>query len=240
VPGTFFASDIHLAPAAGDEIAPLFLSFIKDRVHGADSLYLLGDFFDYWIGPVMLHEPEWEPIFTALRELAGSGTAVTLLHGNRDFLLGDPEAASLGASIPGESHAITLGNQRLFLAHGDCFSTRDKNYQRMKKVLRNPLLKAFVRHSPHFVSNRLALLLKRQTERAVERKSSYETSIDRSAVREVMARGYDVVICGHFHKPADERLEGAGRLITLSDWTARGGHYVEFRDNALSLKFFPG
>ena len=240
MPGSFFASDLHLTPTVGDEISPLFISFIKERVHGADSLYLLGDFFDYWIGPAMLHEPKLEPIFTVLRELAGSGTAVTLLHGNRDFLLGGPEAASFGASIPGESHAITLVDQKIFLAHGDCFSTRDKNYQQMKKVLRNPLLKVLVRHLPYFVSNRLALLLRRQTERAVGQKSSYETSMDLSAVRDVMTRGYDVVICGHFHKPGDERLEGAGRLITLSDWTVKGGHYAEFRDNALSLKSFPG
>lgn len=236
---TIFASDIHLSPADKAGVIPFFLSFLKDRLEGASSLYLLGDIFDYWVGPGMLSEPGLEPVFSAIRDLTGAGVGVTLLHGNRDFLFGRREAKSLGVSNPGESVETALEGKRIFLTHGDLFCTRDLAYQRMKRILRNPLLKKLVRAMPRPMSNRLAHKLKSSTERSLKRKSPYETSIDLKSVQEVMDQGFDAVICGHFHETADEILEGGGRLITLSDWTSSQGSYAEFREGDLSLKLFP-
>ena len=44
-----FASDIHLA-ADRPAIVELFLRFLREVAIDAQSLYLLGDVFEYWVG----------------------------------------------------------------------------------------------------------------------------------------------------------------------------------------------
>ena len=44
-----FISDLHLA-AERPQIIDLFGDFVDDIAAGADTLYILGDFLEYWIG----------------------------------------------------------------------------------------------------------------------------------------------------------------------------------------------
>ena len=46
---TLFISDLHLC-ADRPAITDLFLEFIYARAARADALYILGDWFEYWIG----------------------------------------------------------------------------------------------------------------------------------------------------------------------------------------------
>ena len=51
-----FISDLHLSedrPAANER----FFSFLEGEARGADALYILGDFFEYWIGDDDLADP---------------------------------------------------------------------------------------------------------------------------------------------------------------------------------------
>lgn len=79
-------SDLHLEEERPD-ISRAFLDLLAGRARSASALYILGDFFEAWIGDDAM-TPFQRSICQALRELSDSGTAIFLMHGNRDFMLG--------------------------------------------------------------------------------------------------------------------------------------------------------
>ena len=79
-----FISDLHLDPSL-NFLRNGFLRFLKTEAQLADHLYILGDLFELWLGDD--HKTKFnESIIDALRALPGQ---IFLMHGNRDFLIGD-------------------------------------------------------------------------------------------------------------------------------------------------------
>jgi len=233
-----FASDFHLSPRGKPEVLSVFISFVEERVYGAKSFFILGDLFDYWTGKGMLSENGLLPVFDCLMKLSSSGTKVTILHGNRDFLMRNAEAQRFGASVAGESLDISVGGDRRFLTHGDMFCTMDRSYQRMKRVLRSPMVRTAARFFPQKIALWTAGRFRRISERAVQKKTSYTTSLDLKSIQSVISKGINIVICGHTHDCEDTVLANGGRLISLSDWGNNGGTYADFRNGSIGLKLF--
>jgi UDP-2,3-diacylglucosamine hydrolase len=235
-----FASDFHLSSRDPESVLT-FRSFVEECVLGAGAFFILGDLFDTWIGPAQLKDPGLKPALTALRSLAQEGTRLTILQGNRDFLLGWREEAELEARIPGESMEVEIQGIRLFLAHGDMFCSRDRAYQRMKRVLRSPIVRVLAGILPPPAVMALARRLRSRSERAVSAKTAGETDLHVPDIESlVSARNYDAVICGHIHRTEERILTGGARLIVLSEWSKGRGGYALARDGTIALREFTG
>ena len=91
MPATLFISDLHLA-GERPAINRLFFSFLREQASRAAMLYVLGDLFEYWIGDEELDAADGDPLARKVAEAFGAlsrgGVAVRLMHGNRDFLIG--------------------------------------------------------------------------------------------------------------------------------------------------------
>ena len=74
---TLFISDLHLEESRPD-ITEAFLGFLNGTASGVDQLYILGDFFEAWIGDDE-RTPLQEQIAAALRKLRDSGTDIFLI-----------------------------------------------------------------------------------------------------------------------------------------------------------------
>ena len=84
---TLFISDLHLTeerPEANER----FIGFLEDKARAAGELYILGDFFEYWIGDDDLAAPFNAVVAGLLRDLSQRGIPLYFMHGNRDFLIG--------------------------------------------------------------------------------------------------------------------------------------------------------
>src|SRR5690554_24690 len=81
-----FVSDLHLE-ARRPDITRAFLRFLDEQASQADALYILGDFFEVWLGDDN-PDPLADQISAALLSLSQSGVPVFVMHGNRDFLIG--------------------------------------------------------------------------------------------------------------------------------------------------------
>jgi UDP-2,3-diacylglucosamine hydrolase len=233
-----FASDIHLAPTGDRWVVPVFTRFLDRQAREAEKLFILGDLFDYWAGRRQLDDPKLAPVVQAMHRVAEAGVSITLLPGNRDFLLSPSEARRLGAEMGGEVVEVEAQGLKLFLTHGDLFCTFDVRYQRMKKVLRNPAVLFLARSIPSWLALAAAKRLRKHSSRVKRLKSPHETSLDKEYIQRVARKGFDAILCGHVHQAGVEDLEGGGRLITLADWNSEGGSYVRLRDGKLSLQFF--
>src|SRR6185437_10263882 len=87
---SLFISDLHLS-GERPETSDQFFRFIDEEARRAGALYILGDLFEYWVGDDELTGRDGDPlaaeVVRALRKLSDDGVKVSLMHGNRDFLL---------------------------------------------------------------------------------------------------------------------------------------------------------
>ena len=129
---TYFISDLHLS-ASHPEITRAFLEFVEKKATHADALYILGDFFEVWVGDDDI-TPLTKNVCLALQTLSQQGTAIYLMQGNRDFLMGKHFASSACATLIQDPCTIDCYGKSLLLCHGDSLCTDDTNHQRFRMI----------------------------------------------------------------------------------------------------------
>ena len=130
-----FVSDLHL-DAAAPEATEQFLDFLRTHAAGAEALYILGDLFEVWVGDDE-PDPEKARICAALRALTASGVACFVIHGNRDFLLGQQFCDRTGVPLLPDPVVAELDGERVLVTHGDALCTDDHSYQELRSIVRD-------------------------------------------------------------------------------------------------------
>jgi len=220
----YFVSDLHLDPAEPD-IERRCFDFLAGPVREADALYLLGDLFESWVG-------DDDPQATArrlaqtLRLLAVNGTAVFLMRGNRDFLLGEDFARECGAVLLPDPVVTDIGGRRVLLTHGDALCVDDRPYQRLRALLRD----ADVQRSLLGLSIERRQALAGEARRGSRRHTgSTDPGLmdvnERAVTAAFHASGAEFMVHGHTHRPALHQYTIDGRSCVravLGDWHQHG------------------
>lgn len=232
-----FISDLHLAPEAPRTVEA-FLAFLRGPAVGADALYILGDLFEYWLGDDDCDSAFNQPLLAALHALSASGTPISFIAGNRDFLAAHGFAEAAGLSLQPDPYLLEVGGQRLLLSHGDALCTDDVAYQAYRQQVRNPAVQADFLSRP--MPERRAIIqgLRERSEQAKQGKAYEIMDVNADALAHLLREnGYPVLIHGHIHRPALHRLEVDGRPCerwVLSDWHG-AAPYLEWVDGVLSV-----
>lgn len=219
-----FISDLHLKTEQPETIG-LFLDFLADEAAKAKALYILGDLFEAWLGDDLLL-PGYEPILEAMKRLSDSGVSLYVMHGNRDFLLGERFAQLTGATLIDDPCVIDLYGTPTLLMHGDLLCTDDLPYQAMRKQLRDPhWINAFLEKSPEERID-FARQLRERSQKETGEKDEAIMDVNQKTVLQTL-RQHEVsrLIHGHTHRPAIHPLEYEGHAATryvLGDWGSRG------------------
>ncbi|HEK1010018.1 TPA: UDP-2,3-diacylglucosamine diphosphatase [Pseudomonas putida] len=217
-------SDLHLQEERPD-ITRAFLDLLDGRARHAKALYILGDFFEAWIGDDAM-TPFQQSICQALRQLSDRGTVVYLMHGNRDFLIGQDFCKAAGCTLLADPSVIELGGEQVLLMHGDTLCTRDLAYMKMRRYLRNPLSLWILQHLPLATRQKLARKLRSESRAQTRMKATEIVDVTPEEVPKVMAaHGVRTLVHGHTHRPAIHKLVVNGepaRRIVLGDWDRRG------------------
>ena len=235
-----FISDLHLE-AERPDITRAFLHFLSTRARSAQALYILGDFFEAWIGDDGMDEFQ-HSIARALRELTDSGTRIYLMHGNRDFLIGKAFCREDGCTLLRDPSLIDLGGEKILLMHGDSLCTLDVAYMKLRRWLRNPLTLFILRNLPLATRHKLARKLRKESRAQTRMKASEIVDVTPAEVEKIMRdKGVRILIHGHTHRPAVHELEIDGRparRIVLGDWD-RQGWALEADEQGMQQAPFP-
>ena len=230
-----FISDTHLH-ATDSQLTEHFVNFLETRAFKADALYILGDLFDLWVGDDDQSQYN-RKIIQALRQLTKNGTKFYFQRGNRDFLIGTRFAKETGCEILEETHVLLTENTRALLMHGDSLCWDDVDYQKTRKIMRDPKWQANLLKQPLNERYKIADQYRQASQTSVQQKSMQMMDVTHDAVAQIMSQHQvSLLIHGHTHRPAEHQLSVQGkslRRIVLGDWRAkRPAEYLEYRDGA--------
>lgn len=241
-----FVSDLHLS-AQAPGVTRLFLDFLAGRARAAAELYVLGDLFEAWPGDDCIDDPDDRynaGIVAALRELSDAGVALSVMRGNRDFLLGDDFAAKSGARLLPDPYVLSLPAWQFVLAHGDALCTDDREYQTFRLQVRDPAWRAAFLAKPLAERKAIAAALRRQSENSKRDKAQYQMDLNAGATEDFLREhGYATFIHGHTHRPAthDHIVDGIHvERWVLADWHDDRGECLCWNGETLTREALKG
>lgn len=220
---TFFISDLHLDPLR-PEITHIFLNFLATQAVNADALYILGDFFETWIGDdnqsTLIHS-----VKSALRSLSQQ-VPVYIMRGNRDFLLGTQFMHQTGCQLLPDPTIINLYGTPTLLMHGDTLCIDDVPYLEFRTKAHNVRNQRIFLTLPLLIRKTIARILRMLSKQRSNRTNQIFIDANLEEIKRLM-KLYQVklLIHGHTHRPSIQYFDPAKDTtcrIVMSDWEESG------------------
>lgn len=218
---TLFIADLHLSENHR-HITDALLGFLDKEASNAETLYILGDMFEVWVGDDE-HTVLMDEVAQKLTDYSQrNNTKIYFIHGNRDFMLGKRFAKQASMTLLPEHTEIDLYGIKTLILHGDTLCLFDKNYQRMRKIIHNPILQ--------FVFNCLPLRFRKRIgwkiRTASQSKKVYKNNemmgvTEHEVLRLMVQHNVQQLIHGHTHQVNTHHFsvnEKPGKRYDVGDW----------------------
>ncbi len=207
-----YLSDLHLEDPAG-RVFETFARLLDAEAGAAEAIHILGDLTEVWVG-----DDDDGPLACALREVlkqAASRCRVTVMHGNRDFLMGAAFARDTGVELISDPHLLEDGT---LLAHGDAFCVDDAEYQQVRTLFRSSQWQQDILAQSLDARRELARNLRAQSQQTNANKAENIMDVAVPEVDRVVAELHAArLIHGHTHRPGRHRHQWGNRYV-LGAW----------------------
>lgn len=235
-----FIADAHLVSPEEPNYR-LLLRFLNELEGNLDTLYVMGDLFDFWLGFPSHPYPQYDAAIDALERLVQSGCRLVYYEGNHDFHLGTVFSERLKAEIHTGPAIEFIQGKRLYICHGDQINAADRLYRLLRFLLRTRLVAAGVRHFPSKWAEIIREGLQKRSQAGYNAKAARwdYRQILLGFARKQQEQGYDGLVTGHFHLALCENIPGVPfTLLSLGDWMEQLT-YGEMQDGELRLMTYP-
>jgi len=211
-----YVGDVHLD--LGDpDVAP-FTRMLHGLSATCDSLVLMGDLFNLWIGRPGMQLAHQHEVAETLRAIRGRGVAVHYIEGNRDYGIGAAFLGDLFDTAGDQGLELRVAARSLWAIHGDLANRADRRYRAWRRLSRGPVWRCFSL-LPAGLQLRVAGKLEtwmRSTNLAF--KGAFPRERIGEYASEFVARGHDAVVLGHFHIEKHWQLPAGGSVYVLPEW----------------------
>ncbi len=206
-----FISDLHLDPGRPD-IADRFHAFLAGIEDRLDVLFILGDLFEYWVGDDGIDRCGYRDYVAALASAADRLDGLHLMHGNRDFLMGEALCRETGCTLVADPCVADIGGLRVLLAHGDAYCTDDIGHMSFRGQVRQAAWQLEFLSQPLTERLDFARRARAASELGKAEKSMQIMDVNRNAVEQALEQsGVRLMIHGHTHRPGLHRYRIGGR-----------------------------
>lgn len=238
----YFISDAHFGSGFGNEVQriKLFTQF-SNAITGTDSeLYILGDFFDFWIEYRQVVRTDYVKVLASFYNLTQSGVKITIVRGNHDFMDYSYFSREFGVTILNGHNSLELNGIKVRLCHGDDLAG-DWKYRALHAILRNPFAqRCYTLIHPEIgvgLATSLSHLSRKHSSKtgrylSDERQAWYHNCVDNL----LGTSGDELLLMGHTHRADLSRLSN-GVYANCGTWLnaptvmmldERTLHYFEF------------
>tara|TARA_B100000953_G_scaffold36554_1_gene28493 strand:+ start:537 stop:1286 length:750 start_codon:yes stop_codon:yes gene_type:complete len=239
-----FISDLHLEESRPD-ITRTLLQFLNINSGKCAALYILGDLFEVWIGDDE-QNPLIDEITSALRGFHVAGSSIYLMHGNRDFLIGDNFAKRCGAELIEDPCILKTEAGHIILLHGDTLCTDDLEYMQFRAQVRQQIWQQEFLAKPLDDRRAFAQEARQASQKTAGIKDNSIMDVNGQAVLDLFNQFQEnMMLHGHTHRPAVHELAFSnpingqikGQRIVLGDWNNKAW-YAETQNKEISLLSF--
>lgn len=224
-------SDLHLSP---DEpaLVQAFLALLDDclALPALKRLLILGDWFEVWLGDDAYltlsdeaKQQHWlTPLLNKLKQLRIQGCDIAIMHGNRDFLLGQPFCNLFGGQLIAEPYIVKIAQKSYRLEHGDALCTDDKKYQFFRKIMRLRLMQWYLLHKSLEKRVAIADSIRQKSKQNNAKKTADIMDVNEQAVTLALTH-HQALVHGHTHRPAIHEIKNIHDIenkkrYVLGDW----------------------
>ncbi len=214
-------SDVHLGtPGSNAKALENYLKSVKP-----DILILNGDIIDIWQFKKKYWPASHMKVIKRFFAFLSKKTKVYFIPGNHDETLRRFVGTTLGNLSVQNKVALDLNGEKVWIFHGDAFDVTMQHSRWLAKlgavgydllILINSgvnfLLQSLGRQRISFASR-----IKKSVKKAVSFVNSFEDTVAQIACDQ----GFQTVICGHIHQPADKIIpvkNGQIRYLNSGDW----------------------
>ena len=228
---TYFVSDVHLGLQVGDprERERRFADFLRSLPEDTESLYLLGDIWDFWYEYKHVVPKGYIRVFAALQELMDRGVCVYFFQGNHDVWTYS-YFEELGMTRLVQPCVVEIAGKTFCLGHGDGLGPVPFGYRLLRGLFHNRVSQFLFSMLHPWIAfgfgngwsrhNRLTHDMEYKFRGTDEPLFKFAESF--SASRKV-----DYFIFGHYHASVDMILPSGARFMILKDWMS-GSPYICF------------
>jgi len=233
---TYFISDLHLERIESP-ITNILTAFLDD-LNQNDSLYILGDLFESWIGDDNVSELS-QYISDRLLMLSERDISVAIMHGNRDFLIGEDFCKASSIELINDPRIIEIDTKKVMLTHGDELCTDDNEYQAFRSVVRNPLWQKDFLNFPISKREKIAGEAKDASKDSKDNKAMEIMDVNTDAVLKAFNdHDIEIMIHGHTHRPNIHKVSNEGKNLTryvLGDWSKNSAIILKWNEAEVEL-----
>lgn len=219
-----FVSDLHLDAERPDAI-DAFVDFVSRECIKSERIFILGDLFEVWVGDDD-DDPTLARVIDAIASLRAYEVPCYIMHGNRDFLLGETFASRTGAKILTDYVTVDIYGQSLLLTHGDLLCTDDTAYMGLRSTVRDPQWQTAFLARPIQERRKIAASMRERSKTETAVKPEDIMDVNQTAVEQTLrSHGVQILVHGHTHRPGVHRFEIDGQAATrivLGDWYTEG------------------
>ena len=216
----YLISDLHLEESRPDITGAFFYFLDKIKDH-ATSLYILGDFFEAWVGDDE-NTALQQQVKKRLKQFTAEGIDTYFMAGNRDFLIGDTFSQDTGVHILKEPSVVSINDEDIVLIHGDSLCTEDHAYMKLRAMIRAPGFSETFLKRPLKDRQTTARQLREMSQASNQGKSMDIMDVTESEVTKLLeAKGLQTLLHGHTHRPTVHNIEAnnaPAKRIVLGDW----------------------
>lgn len=148
-----------------------------------------------------------------------------LMHGNRDFLIGELFAKASGVTLLPDPSVLSQGTHRWLLSHGDTWCLADQDYLRFRETVRQPAWESRFLAQPLPEREAIARQMREQSQQhqqAIQHQGDTFADVDNALAADWLQKtGCRQLIHGHTHRPGVHPLGQGQERLVLSDWDAR-------------------
>ena len=237
----YFVSDIHLGSGSVAEqrrVERLFLDFLTKIEGDAESLYLVGDIFDFWFEYKRVVPKGFVRVLGRLAELSDKGVKIVMLTGNHDMWVGDYLTNECGIELYTRPQTIIVADKTLFVAHGDNMNIKGQPVLRaMNAMFRSKCLRkiaSWLIHPDCFMRFGQWWSGKSRKSHNTDYGSEVLEHLVDYAVKYGKEHKVDYFVFGHLHYAAD--IKTTEHILFMGDWHSQPSYVVLDNNGKIELK----
>jgi UDP-2,3-diacylglucosamine hydrolase len=218
-----FISDLHLCESQ----PATFNAWRRYMNHtAADAVFILGDLFELWVGDDSLRsnllptspDLNFEERIALVLHSAGKRLKLYVMHGNRDFLVGEKMLATCHANLLTDPTVLTFQEHRYLLSHGDMLCLTDTKYLAFRDIVRQPNWQQAQLAKPLQERQAIGKQMRAESQKNQQHLLEYADVDDAAALSWLLAANSKTMIHGHTHRPADHDLGKGFKRVVMTDW----------------------